>query len=206
MQRPPKYLPENPIAIALNELADWVWRNRILPGNGISHTRDGISIVIGDTSTSTESYAFQPIPVPVPEGETIENAAFSIAVDKGHIVNIDGIPFAPSNLRAQIELPAETESIKVYLDLTLDPDTSEILAGVVDWTDEETIPTTPTGTSGTSTGPIKAYKQLFTIDTTATGVNLGSVAEHSKTNFQLIRYAYESTCSNTSYAIAFLAS
>ena len=206
MKKPPRYSEENPFAVALNALSDWIWTNRIIENENITHTGDGILIRSSTTSTFTESYAFQPIPVPVPEGETIENAAFSLAVDKGHIVNIDGIPFAPSNLRAQIELPAETEGIKVYLDLTLDPDTSEILAGVVDWTDEEAIPTTPTGATGTSTGPVKAYKQLFTIDTTATGVNLGSVAEHSKTNFQLIRYAYESTCSNTSYAIAFLAS
>lgn len=206
MERPPEYAGNNSVEIALNQLAAWCWKYRILPSSAANFTGDGILVGGGSGLAGGASYPFQPIPVPQLPGETVENAAFSIAVDAGHVVNIDGTAFRPSNIRAQIELPADTEDILVYLDLTLDPDTSSILSGTIEFTDEASIPTTPTGTTGTSTGPIKAYKQLFKINTTAAGVDFGTVAEHSRTNYQLIRYAYESTCSNTSYAIAFLAS
>ncbi|MBK8233181.1 MAG: hypothetical protein IPK72_22010, partial [Candidatus Eisenbacteria bacterium] len=73
----------------------------------------------------------------------------AIAVERGHVVNIDGIPFAPSNLRAPIVLPAETEDIPIYLDLTLNPETGEILSGTVEFSDTGTIPESPAGDSGT---------------------------------------------------------
>ena len=202
---PPQFDPVSPIGVALNKLSEWMWKNRILDGPGISYTGDGIRVFPRSDVASTTSYPFQAIPVPILDGDPPADP-FAIAVDRGHIVNIDGVPFAPSNLRAPIVLDANEETVRVYLDLTLDPETGEILDGTIEATSDATIPVSPSGSSGTGLGPAKAYKQLFTISTSDTGASLGTVAEHSQSNFALIRYAKEALCDSTTWAMAFVKS
>jgi hypothetical protein len=205
MKPPPEFVGTSPLVSALNSIGDWAWRTlRILPGPGINHTGDGVSVFPGSGGGSTGAYPFQPIAVPAISGDPPADP-FAFAVDRGHVVNIDGVPFSPSNIRAPIILPPETDDIPVYLDLTLDPSNGEILSGTIEFSDTGTIPTSPNGDSGTGLGPAKAYKQLFLISTTASGVSIGTASEHSRTNFALLRYVKEAVYDNSTWAMAFIA-
>ena len=205
MKHPPRYSGDDPSVGALNALAEWCWRNlRILSGPGISHTGDGVIAAPGGDSSSSSAYPFQPISVPILSGDPPADP-FALAVDRGHVVDLDGIPFSPSNVRAPIILPPETDDIPIYLDLTLDPATGDILSGTIEFAVSGTIPASPAGNSGTGLGPAKAYKQLFTVSTTAAGVSIGTASEHSKTNFALLRYVKEALYDNSTWAMAFIA-
>lgn len=205
MQPPPRWDISTPMGRALNELAAWCWRNRVLGNVGISHTGDGILIDPGaGSSTAADDYPFKAISVPKLD-PLDETDPFAIAVDRGHIVGTDGVPFAPSNLREAIVLPALTDDIRIYIELTLDPEDSTILDATIEWTDEESIPASDAGDTGTGLGPAKVRKQLFTINTSETGVQFATVAEHSKTNFALLRYALEYDSDNTTWAVALIA-